>query len=71
MSSVPLACPNCDSNNVAKNGFIHNSKQDHRYNDCGRQFVEDPQNKVITDETKETIAFETSFYPKLRHTFAD
>ena len=55
MSSALPACPSCDSESVVKNGFIHNGKQNHRCNDCGRQFVEDPQNKVITDETKGLI----------------
>ena len=52
MFSALPACPTCDSENVVKNGFIHNGKQNHRCNGCGRQFVEDPQNKVISDETK-------------------
>ncbi len=52
MPSALPACPTCNSENVVKNGFIHNGKQNHRCNDCGRQFVEDPQNKVISDETK-------------------
>lgn len=55
MSSVLPACPSCNSENIVKNGFIHNGKQNHRCNDCGRQFVEDPQNKVISDETKGLI----------------
>lgn len=52
MSSALPACPSCESESVVKNGFIHNGKQNHLCKDCGRQFVEDPQNKVISDETK-------------------
>ncbi|MGB7247854.1 MAG: IS1 family transposase [Phormidesmis sp.] len=48
-------CPNCDSEAVVKNGFIHNGKQNHLCKNCGRQFVKDPQNKVISDETKALI----------------
>lgn len=55
MSSALPNCPNCDSESVVKNGFIHNGKQNHLCKDCGRQFVEDPQNKVISDETKALI----------------
>ena len=55
MSSVLPSCPNCDSESVVKNGFIHNGKQNHLCKDCGRQFVEDPQNKVISNETKALI----------------
>ena len=40
---------------VVKNGFIHNGKQNHLCKNCGRQFVKDPQNKVISDETKALI----------------
>lgn len=56
--SVPSAlpkCPSCDSASVVKNGFIHNGKQNHLCKDCGRQFVKDPQNKVISDDTKALI----------------
>ena len=52
MSSVLPNCPRCDSENIVKNGLIHNGKQNHRCNDCDRQFVKDPQNKVISNETK-------------------
>lgn len=38
-----------------KNGMIHNGKQNHKCNDCGRQFVKDPQNKIIDDATKTLI----------------
>ena len=55
MSSSLPNCPNCDSTNVVKNGMIHNGKQNHKCNDCGRQFVKDPQNKIIDDATKALI----------------
>ncbi len=48
-------CPSCTSARTVKNGHIHNGKQNHRCKDCGRQFVEDPQNKIISQETKELI----------------
>jgi len=32
-------CPECGSNNYKKNGHTHNGKQNHQYNDCGREFV--------------------------------
>ena len=55
VSSALPNCPNCDSTSVVKNGFIHNGKQNHLCKDCGRQFVKDPQNKLISDETKALI----------------
>ncbi|AFY36527.1 Insertion element protein [[Leptolyngbya] sp. PCC 7376] len=48
-------CPNCQSTNVVKNGRIHNGKQNHRCRDCGRQFVENPQQKISSAETKQFI----------------
>ena len=30
-----------------KNGFIHNGKQKYACKDCGRQFIDNPQNKNI------------------------
>ena len=30
-----------------KNGFIHNGKQKYACKDCGRQFIDNPQNKSI------------------------
>lgn len=35
--------------------MIHNGKQNHKCNDCSRQFVKDPQNKIIDDATKPLI----------------
>ena len=55
VTSVLPTCPDCHSDSVVKNGFIHNGKQNHLCKDCGRQFVKDPQNKVISDETKALI----------------
>ena len=50
-----LLCPSCSSLNVVKNGRIHNGKQNHKCRDCGRQFVEDPQQKRIDQQTKALI----------------
>ncbi len=48
-------CPECGSERVVKNGRIHTGKQNHRCRSCGRQFVEEPQQKRISEETKELI----------------
>ncbi len=55
MIAEPLYCPDCTSGQTVKNGCIHNGKQNYKCKDCGRQFVEDPQNKIITSETKGLI----------------
>jgi transposase-like protein len=52
MSEPEIACPSCNSKHIVKNGMIHNGKQNHRCNDCQRQFVLNPQNKLISPETK-------------------
>lgn len=49
-----LHCPNCYSTKIKKNGHIHNGKQNHSCNDCGRQFVLKPKNQ-ITESDKEKI----------------
>ena len=38
-----------------KNGHIHNGKQNHQCLNCGRQFVLDPQQKVINEEKRSLI----------------
>ena len=48
-------CPNCKSKDVVKNGFIHNGNQNHKCKACGRQFVEAPRQKLISEETKGLI----------------
>ena len=55
MNADTPPCPLCTSEQTVKNGHIHNGKQNHKCKDCGRQFVEDPQNKIISQETKELI----------------
>jgi transposase-like protein len=50
-----MNCPSCQSSNIVKNGLIHNGKQNYRCQDCGRQFVEDPQQKLISEQTKNLV----------------
>jgi IS1 family transposase/transposase-like protein len=49
-------CPDCGSNHIVKNGRIHNKKPKYKCQICGRQFVENPTNKVISSQTKDLIA---------------
>lgn len=48
-------CPSCQSTTIKKNGHIHNGKQNHRCLVCGRQFVLDPQNKLISQQDRARI----------------
>ena len=50
-----ISCPSCNSLEVKKNGHIHNGKQNYRCLDCGRQFVQNPSNKIIDQKTKDLI----------------
>lgn len=50
-----IACSHCHSLAVRKNGSIHNGKQKFQCLSCSKQFVEDPQNKIIPNDTKERI----------------
>ncbi len=53
-ADLPLF-PSCDSNQIVKNGKIHNGKQNYKCQDYGRQFVKDPENKIIDQDTKDSI----------------
>ena len=48
-------CPNCCCRRTVKNGRIHNGKQRYLCHECGRQFVEHPQKKMIDSTTRELI----------------
>ena len=50
-----MNCPKCGSDHIKKNGSAHNKKQKYQCNICMRQFVENPQNKIISDETKNLV----------------
>ena len=50
-----LICPSCHSQNIVKNGRIHNGKQNHKCRHCGRQFVKDPKQKRIDQATRTLI----------------
>ena len=50
-----MHCPRCNSQQIVKNGTIHNGKQKYQCNECNRQFVENPLNKPISQDTKDLI----------------
>lgn len=50
-----MNCPKCDSQDTIKNGSIHNGKPKFMCNDCGRQFVENPTKKIISQETWDLV----------------
>lgn len=50
-----MNCPNCNSENIVKNGSNSSEKQKFMCRDCNRQFVEHPENIIISQETKNFI----------------
>jgi insertion element IS1 protein InsB len=50
-----ICCPECGSTKNKKNGHIHNGKQNRYCKSCGRQFIENPQQKLISTEEREQI----------------
>jgi insertion element IS1 protein InsB len=48
-------CPRCQSSKDTKNGPIHNGKQHHQCQDCGRQFVACFEQSLIADDTRALI----------------
>ena len=50
-----LRCPSCNSIRIKKNGHIHNGKQNHLCKRCGRQFVQNPEQKLIPEKDRERI----------------
>jgi insertion element IS1 protein InsB len=43
-------CPGCGSTQFKKNGHIHSGKQNHQCKACGRQFVANAEDRLISDE---------------------
>jgi len=51
-----MQCPKCASRKISKNGIRDNHKQNYRYNECGRQFVENPSGHYrISEETRRFV----------------
>ncbi len=50
-----ICCPSCSSTAFKKNGINQHGDQNHKCLVCSRQFVLNPQNKIINDETKDLI----------------
>jgi IS1 family transposase/transposase-like protein len=49
------SCPGCDSKQFKKNGHLPSGKQNHRCNDCGRQFVLDFEQRLVSEENRALI----------------
>ena len=49
MKSI-MNCPSCHSENIVKNGTIHNGKPKYACKDCNRQLVLKPENRISQDK---------------------
>jgi transposase-like protein len=49
------ACPLRQSQQIKKNGRIHNGKQNRQCKDCSRQFVLQPANRIIDDRQRSLV----------------
>ncbi len=50
-----MICPDCDSSDIVKNGRKTSGKQNFMCKSCNRQFVENPENKIISQATRELV----------------
>ena len=50
-----ILCPQCGSAGVVRFGKAASGRQKYNCRDCGRQFVPDPGNRRIDEETKRVV----------------
>ena len=50
-----MRCPTCQETQVIKNGTIHSGKPKWKCKACGRQFVANPSQHRISNDTKQLI----------------
>lgn len=55
MVTMKICCPECGSTKNNKNDHIHTGKQNHYCKTCVRQFVENPEQKLISIEKREQV----------------
>ena len=51
----PLKCPDCNCEKIVKNGYNGSGKVKYKCNNCGRQFVENPEHRIIPESVKVMI----------------
>lgn len=52
---LSMKCPSYQSQVIVKNGFRSNDKQNHKCLNCDRQFVEQPENKLIGERIRKSL----------------
>jgi IS1 family transposase/transposase-like protein len=50
-----MTCPRCDSENIVRNGNTAYGKRKYMCKDCRKYFIENPDDRIISDEKKELI----------------
>ncbi len=54
-TNLKRSCSSCGSLHSIKNGCTHNAKSKRQCNECGRQFLLNPSQKTVSEETKRLI----------------
>jgi hypothetical protein len=49
------ACPQCESPQFKNNGHMHNGNQHHQWKNDGRQFVRQPESRVIDEGQRSLV----------------
>ena len=47
---MSLACPQCNSKAIKRNGYTRHGKQNHRCVECGRQFSLEPIEEITSND---------------------
>lgn len=55
MSVILPDCPSCHAEEVVKNGRTRHGQQNYKCRNCQRQFVEDPQWRMMSEENKQIV----------------
>jgi len=50
-----MICPDCESSSIVKNGKNCSGKQNFMCESCKRRFIENPENKIISQAVKEPV----------------
>ena len=53
--AIRNCCPDCGAKKFKKNGHIHTGKQNHRCKVCGRQFVSEFEQRLVSTDERDLV----------------
>lgn len=53
--AIRNCCPDCGAKKLKKNGHIHTGKQNHRCKVCGRQFVSEFEQRLVSTDERDLV----------------